>query len=325
MRLDNIDQVVSDVIININLEASSIRDTIVSEADSVGYDLTDTMNAIWSESGDIGTILSNYSGKFTTTMTTLQAAIDQIKNYVADLAGVSDKEADTNISSVNSSSTTKPSTPTPQPSQPQEPQNNSGDFFIHKKDTYWKDRLQTEISIVDRLKYHDYDSSFSARASYYSAMGFSGTYIGSASQNLQMINWMKNHGYASGSKRVPTAGMFWTNENGPETIIRKSDGAILERLNSGDMVLNNKMRNNLWDFVNDPGKYLREDVLPNIETSNMAPINNEVQMNFNLPNVTNSEQFLHELQNNPKVEKVIQEITIGQISGHGKLKKYSIR
>lgn len=151
MRLDNIDQLVSDVVNNINLEASSIRDTIVSEADSVGYDLTDTMNAIWSESGDIGTILSNYSGKFTTTMTTLQAAIDQIKNYVADLAGVSDKEADTNISSVNSSSTTKPSTPTPQPSQPQEPQNNSGDFFIHKKDTYWKDRLQTEISIVDRF------------------------------------------------------------------------------------------------------------------------------------------------------------------------------
>ena len=99
----------------------------------------------------------------------------------------------------------------------------------------------------------------------------------------------------------------------------------MERLNSGDMVLNNKMRNNLWDFVNDPGKYLREDVLPNIETSNMTPINNEIQMNFNLPNVTNSEQFLHELRNNPKVEKMIQEITIGQINGHGRLKKYSIR
>lgn len=157
-------------------------------------------------------------------------------------------------------------------------------------------------------------------------MGFSGTYIGSASQNLQMISWMKNHGYAVGSKRVPKSGQFWTGEgNRPEIIVRKSDGAILERLNSGDMVLNNKMRNNLWDFVNDPGKYLREDVLPNIETSNMAPINNEIQMNFNLPNVTNSEQFLHELRNNPKVEKVIQEITIGQINGHGRLKKYSIR
>lgn len=157
-------------------------------------------------------------------------------------------------------------------------------------------------------------------------MGFPGTYIGSASQNQQMVSWMKNHGYAVGSKRVPKSGKFWTGEgNRPEIIVRKSDGAILERLNSGDMVLNNKMRNNLWDFVNDPGKYLREDVLPNIETSNMTPINNEIQMNFNLPNVTNSEQFLHELRNNPKVEKVIQEITIGQINGHGRLKKYSIR
>lgn len=157
-------------------------------------------------------------------------------------------------------------------------------------------------------------------------MGFPGTYIGSASQNQQMVSWMKNHGYAVGSKRVPKSGQFWTGEgNRPEIIVRKSDGAILERLNSGDMVLNNKMRNNLWDFVNDPGKYLREDVLPNIETSNMTPINNEIQMNFNLPNVTNSEQFLYELRNNPKVEKMIQEITIGQINGHGRLKKYSIR
>ena len=155
MRLDDLDQLVSDVINNINLEASNIRDTIVSEADGVGYDLTNTMETIWSDSGSIGTILSNYSGNFTTTMTTLQAAIDAIKNYVADMAGASDTEASGNIGNANSS--TAPSQPsssntTPPPSQNTTPQSNSnsGNFFIPKRDTYPKGRLDINTSIVDK-------------------------------------------------------------------------------------------------------------------------------------------------------------------------------
>ena len=115
-----------------------------------------------------------------------------------------------------------------------------------------------------------------------------------------------------------------TQENGPELFVR-NNGAILEKLNSGEMVLNNKMRNNLWDFVNDPSQYLRENILPNIEAENSVPISNSVQMNINLPNVNNSEQFLYELKNNPKVERVIQEMTFGQLNGHGKLRKHSIQ
>lgn len=152
MRLDDLDQLVSDVINNINLEASNIRDTIVSEADGVGYDLTNTMETIWSDSGSIGTILSNYSGNFTTTMTTLQAAIDQIKNYVADMAGVSDKEASGNISSANSSTApSQPSSPTAPPQNTTSQNNsNSGNFFIPKRDTYPKGMLDINTSIVDK-------------------------------------------------------------------------------------------------------------------------------------------------------------------------------
>lgn len=152
MRLDNIDQLVSDVISNINSESSNIRDTIISEADSVGYDLTNTMESIWSDSGSIGTILSNYSGNFTTTMTTLQAAIDQIKNYVADMAGVSDKEASGNISSANSSTApSQPSSPTAPPQNTTSQNNsNSGNFFIPKRDTYPKGMLDINTSIVDK-------------------------------------------------------------------------------------------------------------------------------------------------------------------------------
>ena len=99
---------------------------------------------------------------------------------------------------------------------------------------------------------------------------------------------------------------------------------MLERLGAGDMVLNNTMRNNLWDFVSDPSKYLKENVIPNIQTSSGESIVNNIQMDFNLPNVTNSEQFIYELKTNPKVEQIIQEMTLGQVNGRGKLRKYTI-
>ena len=157
MRLDDLDQLVSDVINNINLEASNIRDTIVSEADGVGYDLTNTMETIWSDSGSIGTILSNYSGNFTTTMTALQAAIDAIKNYVADMAGASDTEASGNIGNANSSTTpsqpsssTSNTTTTPPQNTTNQSSSNSGNFFIPKRDTYPKGKLDINTSIVDK-------------------------------------------------------------------------------------------------------------------------------------------------------------------------------
>ena len=72
------------------------------------------------------------------------------------------------------------------------------DFFISKKSGANKKSLSVNTSLVDRLKYNDFDSSFSARSSYYSAMGFSGKYTGSAAQNTQMLAWLKSNGYRRG-------------------------------------------------------------------------------------------------------------------------------
>ena len=52
-----------------------------------------------------------------------------------------------------------------------------------KKDYYPKNKLNVDVSIVDRLKYHDFDSSFSQCAMYFAKMGFGGRYTGSAEQN----------------------------------------------------------------------------------------------------------------------------------------------
>lgn len=73
-----------------------------------------------------------------------------------------------------------------------------GSWFIHQADSYPKNRLDINNSVVDRLKYRDIKSDFNTRKSYFYAMGGTGNYRGSASQNRWMVEQMKAHGYSKG-------------------------------------------------------------------------------------------------------------------------------
>ncbi|MDE5830429.1 MAG: hypothetical protein K2H53_01760, partial [Clostridia bacterium] len=55
-------------------------------------------------------------------------------------------------------------------------------------------------------------------------------------------------GYASGTRKVDKDKVAWTQENGQEVIVRKSDGAILTPLSRGDSVIPNDLTNNLFDW-----------------------------------------------------------------------------
>lgn len=137
MRLDNIDVLISEVIANINSDASEIRDTLVSEAEKVGYKLTDSMNTIWGTNGTIANILTTYSNNFSSTMTTVQSAINSIKIAIQNAIAASNKSASSNISSIDQQQTqqttvSKPTTPKPDyssilNSKPSAPSNGGGD------------------------------------------------------------------------------------------------------------------------------------------------------------------------------------------------------
>ena len=55
-------------------------------------------------------------------------------------------------------------------------------------------------------------------------------------------------GYASGTKNVDKDKVAWTQENGKEFVIRKSDGAILTPLKHGDSVIPADLSNNLFNW-----------------------------------------------------------------------------
>lgn len=133
-------------------------------------------------------------------------------------------------------------------------------------------------------------------------------------------------GYASGSKRVPSSGKYWTQENGDEVIIRASDNALLTKLKAGDMVLDKTATSNLWRLVNNPESYIKSLSGSGLGLSALGGGNTSIEANmtFNLPNVNDANSFISELRNSSKFEQLVQEITIGRINGNARLKKRSI-
>ena len=138
----------------------------------------------------------------------------------------------------------------------------------------------------------------------------------------------KKAGYKKGVYNLKQNELAWTQENNKqEVIIRKSDGAILTPLLKGDSVLNNNATSNLWDMTNNPSKFINDNLASNVDISNgnnisNGNVNNEINMNITLPNVKNYNEFVSQLQKDSKFERMIQDMTVNQLSGKSSLNKF---
>ena len=131
----------------------------------------------------------------------------------------------------------------------------------------------------------------------------------------------KKKGWRRGTSSVPKTDLAWTNENGKsEAIIRKSDGAILTPLSKGDSVIPNSAMKNMYQALTNPAKYLKQYAMLD-NASNSQP--NVINMQFIANGVQDPNKFANELMNNKKIEKWIQEITLGQANGNNSYRKYS--
>lgn len=139
--------------------------------------------------------------------------------------------------------------------------------FIPKKTYYPKNKLNINTSIVDRLAYHDYDSSSSARRKLYEYWGGQGYYSGTAAQNAWLLSKMKSAGYRKGSRAVPSTGHDFV--HGGEIIIRKTDGGMLFPLKRGDGVIPTGLTENLWDLAERAPELLQN---PGIHLAPLAEI-----------------------------------------------------
>lgn len=182
-----------------------------------------------------------------------------------------------------------------------------------------------------RLKYNDIDSSFGARADYYSAMGGDGEYYGSSDQNIWMLDQLKSHGYRKGTKSA-TKGLHIYDEDNPGSEVLVTKYGTLRQFDSGDMVFNADQVEKLWNLSKGMPNMFVDNLGANIpDISNISNnLANKVDVSYGdvtltFPNVHNYEDIMKQMQKDPKAEKMIQEMTLGQTLGRNSLSKLTFR
>lgn len=357
-RLDSFDITMQEIIDQSNENASNISQTITDTAENYGYKLSESMSNIWSTNASnitngINSVLGDFSNKFVEGNNAINKVCGDINAAVQGLLKNSNDEAqrvadeiarqqaeqnantDGGYSDGGGSSDSGDDWSDNWDNSDSGSSNNGGSDgvnWIYSPDDFPKDELDISSSIVDRIKWHDYDSSFSARAGYYEQMGNDDPYYGTSEQNIQMLEYMKSHGLKKGSKSAH-GGLTLTDEDGlgSEVIFSKKYGT-LRKLDAGDMVFNADQVEKLWNlskgmpnmFVDNLGAKLPD--IPNISNSlaNKVDVSyGDVSLSF--PNVHNYEDFMKQAQQDPKFEKMVQNMTLGQTLGRNSLSKLTFR
>ncbi len=143
-------------------------------------------------------------------------------------------------------------------------------------------------------------------------MGKTDTYKSSASQNTWMIAQMKSHGFKQGG----TIGH----------LIKQTgeDGFVLAR--TGEEVLSLDKIKELQNAFTSMDSFVKDFVkIPQTNVSkSTGTVNNDIVLNLSLPNVQNVDDFVTELRNNKRFEKVVQQMTLGSMMGNNSLSKFKI-
>jgi TP901 family phage tail tape measure protein len=357
-RLDSFDITMQEIIEQSNANASNLADTITSTANDYGIKLSESMSSIWSTNANnitnsINSVLGDFSNKFVEGNNAINKVCGDINAAVQGLLKNSNDEAQRVADEIARQQAEQNANTNGgysdgggssgggddwsdnwdnSDSGSSDDSGSDGVNWIYEEDSYPKDLLDIENSIVDRLKYNSIASSFGARAGYYEQITGDSDYYGTADQNILLLDYLKSHGLKKGSKSAH-GGLTLTDEDGlgSEVIFSKKYGT-LRKLDAGDMVFNADQVEKLWNlskgmpnmFVDNLGAKLPD--IPNISNS----LANKVDVSYgdvtlSFPNVHNYEDIMKQMQKDPKDEKMIQEMTLGQTLGRNSLSKLTFR
>lgn len=356
--LDNTDGLIQDVISTSNQNASDISQTINDTANSMGYNLSQSMSDIWNTSSSniingVGSVLGEYGTKMSDGISNINTVVNGISTAVQEMLRLSNEEAQRVADEIKrqqeaqqagSSSSNNDWSGSDYNDWTDNWDSGSSDNggesssdgvdWIYEENYYPRDLLNIDQSVVDRLKWNNFASSFAARSQYYDQMGGEGQYYGTYDQNIFMLDYLKSHGLKKGTKSA-TAGIHRTDEEGlgSEVIFSKKYGT-LRKLDAGDMVFNSDQVEKLWNLskgITTPNMYMdnlgaKLPDIPNI-SNNLA---NKVDVEFgdvtlSLPNVHNYEDFMKQMVSDKRFLKAVQEGTFGQVLGRNSLNMLTFR
>lgn len=328
-RIDNLDALVEQVITEINTDSSIIGDTIREKADSVGYELSNSLNTIWSETANgTNSVITNYGEKFLSANTTTNNALSTINTNLQNVITQLNSIAKTNVksASASSASTSKQANATTNKTPTSSTTTATKSFAVGSKIN------------AKGAQIYDYAGDTSGERQLYrddpiyKILQTSGSWIQVRWHKLSsgVTGWFKKgdvKAYATGKKNIQDNEMAWTQEKGREFIVRPSDGAILTPVAKGDSVLNAAASGNIWNMANSPAEFIKENLkLDASSVPNTSSVNNSITQNFenvtfSMPNVHSYNELLTEMQHDKNFEKLILSMSIDRIAGKSSLAK----
>ena len=359
-RLDNVDYLLEQVIESINTaagsdsvlasalgaegaiaiavsdSATSVKTTLETEAKNVGTTLSSAMNNIWSTGeGNAKSVLTMYGEDFRTKSTTIITILNGIKSSVNSMVSSLNKEASAKITANKTTtsakknpaitSATKKATTTKKTTSSGDGKPKIGDRVKYVSGQYYYDSQGKKPLGSHKKGEYVYITNINTRD--WATHGYhisTGKKLGDGDLGWLKLNQIS--GYASGSKKILSDELAWTQENGTELIIRPSDGAVLTPVSRDDKIFNASASNNLWNMANTPTEFIKDNLslstnVPNNSAAQNSYVQNLENVVINLPNVKNYNEFLEEMQKDKKFEKLIHSMTIDPIAGKSSLRK----
>lgn len=325
-RLDNLEFIMNEMLSSANENSESIKTTLTEATASVGTTLSDTMANIWNSNSGLNGIVTGYSNTFSTALTTTNAALASIETMIKFMVQEAQRKAaeDAAMQQQMAQATQAQQPTVPQATQnqtttaPQQVQNTGLDtgFFIYKQNSYPVSKLNVNSSIIDRLRWKNFDESFSARSSYYAAMNNGDEYTGSASQNVKMLNWMKQNGFSTGGEITDLIGH--TKDDGWALVGKKE--TIIDQQATQNLKDAIQMLNPLQNFINS----MTTATVPNVPSTMSQNFENHIDVQMNFPNAKNYEEIKNALLVDNNFEKTMTQAILGGAMGQNSLKKRSM-
>lgn len=135
----------------------------------------------------------------------------------------------------------------------------------------------------------------------------------------------KKKGWRKGTANVPKTDLYWTNENASELIYRTTDGAILTPLNAGDMVFNHDQMKALYEMsleqANNGAASIGNSLSSVRKTSNTNHLSINVEQVIANDPMEFAERLRETIKNDTRTDKLIKQITIGEMTGGNTLTK----
>ena len=353
-RLDNIDVLLADMISSVNTNSSSICDTLLTQADKVGYTITDNQKAIWSNEGGAYSIVAKYGESFLSQMTSVNDVISKIAIKIGAMTAESEKSANATVNATTSTTAVTPKattqTSTKATSTATTKATSSTTANTTKSNTTkFTNAIKKGVAAAiwiyggstsgwgsgstrtKRLKQKFGASNAKAITNYISAHGSNG----------DLYKYWVNNGKSKLSKYYYKAfktggladytGMAWLDgtPNKPELVLNSDDTEnfvglrdILRDISQKDLSIGNSSYNN-FDSAKLSGLVDVSSILSGISEHDGETNNSIGEINITIPidHVQDYNDFMNQMKNDDKFQKLVEAMTVDRLVGKSKLAK----